>query len=355
MAKCKMKELSSVPEIKLKIDKAEIPKDIALKLMKVKVSSSIDSIDIAKITFHEQEAELQENSLFDIGKAVVISVGYKQKFKEIFNGEITRVDYNYIAGEVCTLQLVCFNKLFHLSRIRHSRAFLKMKDSAIAEKMAGEAGMQKDVEATSETHEYIFQNNQSNLDFLRMRAKRIGYEVAMNGEKFVFKKRRFADQDKSVELKWGENLSEFCVKMDSSNILEEVIVTSWDPVTKKEVEGKAKAGDEDPVASPSKIGTKEVKSKLKHKAKSYKIDIPNLKAKDAKEIAKAELLKRSMDFLTANGICRGSPDIQCAKIITINGVGKRISGDYYIVSCEHIYSKDGYKVMFEAKNNGSAK
>jgi phage protein D len=345
-------EKSLVPEVQIKIDGSEIAKDIANKLMKVKISSSVDGMDIAKVSFHEQEQSLQDESIFTMGKSITIGIGYKQKFEELFNGDIIRIDYKFQAQNVASLELVCFDKLFKMSRIKHQRAFLKMKDSAIAQQMASEAGLQTDVESTSETYDYIFQNNQSNLDFLRMRAKRIGYEVAACEGKLVFKKARFSKQDKSVELKWGENLIEFNAKIDSTEVLEEIIVTSWDPLTKKEVEGKAKAGDEAKVASPSTMGTSEVKSKIKDSAKNYKIDIPNLKASEAKNLAKAELTRRSMEYLSADGTTIGNPKIKAAKIITIKEVGKKLSGDYYITSCEHIYTKKGYKTIFEAKNNG---
>ncbi|MEA3354635.1 MAG: hypothetical protein U9Q33_12560 [Campylobacterota bacterium] len=344
---------SLVPEAKIKIGNKDVPKTIFEKFIKLKVSSSADAMDMAKIVFNDNMGcELQEESIFTIGKPITISLGYSQKYKEIFNGEICRIDYNFAPGQSNYIELICFDKLFKLSRIRHSQAFVKMKDSDIAKKLAAEAGLQCDVDATTTTIDYLFQNNQTNLDFLRMRAKRIGYEVAIDGGKFIFKKARYAKQDKGVELKWEEDLIEFSAKVDATNVLEEIVVTSWDPVKKERVEGKAQAGSEAKVASPKNKGTSEVKSKIKDKAKNYKIDIPNLKAGEAKNIAKAELTRRSMDFLTGNGMCVGNPEIKASKIIKIKNVGKKISGDYYVVSCEHLYGPGGYRTLFEVKNNG---
>ena len=345
---------SLVPEIKIKIDSKEISKTIFDKFVKLKVSSLNDAMDMAKIVFNDnRDFELQDESSFTIGKSISVYIGYNQSFKELFSGEICRVDYNFLQNGLNNIELVCFDKLFKLSRIKHSQAFIKMKDSDIAKKLASEAGLQSDVDATDTTIDYLFQNNQTNLDFLRMRAKRIGYEVAVDNNKFIFKKARFLNQDKCAEIKLEEDLIEFSAKIDATNVLEEIVVTSWDPVTKKRVEGSAKAGDEPKVASPAHKGTKEVKSKIKDKAKNYKIDIPNLKVKEAKAIAKAELTRRSMDFLTGYGSCIGNPDIKASKIITIKNIGKKVSGDYYVVSCEHIYGYNGYKTFFEVKNNGN--
>lgn len=347
-------ERSLVPEVKLKIDSTEIAKNIFSKFVKLKVSSSTDAMDMAKVVFTDsRDCELQSEDIFTIGKSISISIGYSQTFTELFDGEICRIDYNFKQSGLYSIELICFDKLFKLSRIKHSQAFIKMTDSDIAKKLAAEAGLQCDVDDTTTTIEYLFQNNQTNLDFLRMRAKRIGYEVAIDNGKFIFKKSRFADQDNCAEIKFEEDLIEFSAKIDATNVLEEIVVTSWDPVTKTRVEGSATAGDEPKIASPTYKGTQEVKSKIKDKAKNYKIDIPNLKAKEAKAIAKAELTRRSMDFLTGYGSCIGNPDIKASKLITIKNVGEKISGDYYVVSCEHIYGNGGYKTLFEVKNNGN--
>jgi phage protein D len=341
------------PDVKIKIDNKEISQDMEEKFIKLKVSSSANAMDMAKIVFLDTlDCEVQKKSEIAIGKSISISLGYDSKLKEIFVGEIYRIDYNFSINKMNRIELVCFDKLFKLNRIRHSQAFVKMKDSDIAKKLAAEAGLQCDVDATKQTIDYLFQNNQTNLDFLKMRAKRIGYEVAIDGSKFIFKKDRYSKNSKCVTLNWGEGLIEFSAKVDSSNVLEEIVVSSWDPVKKEGVEGKAVAGNEAKVASPKKKGTQEVKSKIKDKAKNYKIDIPNLKASEAKSIAKAELARRSMDFLTATGTCVGNPDIKASKIITIKNVGTIVSGDYYVVSCEHLYGANGYKTIFEAKNNG---
>lgn len=345
---------SLVPEAKIKIDSKELSSDIFDKFVKLKVSSSVDAIGMAKIVFSDnKECELQEEKIFTIGKSVTISLGYSQEFTELFSGEIARIDYNFSQTGLNTIELICFDKLYKLSRIKHSQAFVKMKDSEIAKQLADEVGLQSDIDATTTTIDYLFQNNQTNLDFLRMRAKRIGYEVSIDNGKFIFKKARFSKNDTGPEIKMEDDLIEFSAKIDATNVLEEIVVTSWDPVTKKRVEGSAKAGDEPDVANASNKGTKEVKKKIKDKAKNYKIDIPNLTASEAKAIAKAELTRRSMDFLTGYGSCIGNPDIKASKIIKIKNVGKKISGEYYVVSCEHIYSSSGYKTLFEVKNNGN--
>jgi len=338
----------------IKINSKNIETKIHKNLKKVKVSLSVDAVNMARVLFYDDpnDSFLQEHKDFDIGKEISISMGFDKDIKEVFIGEIIRIDYIF-ENATSLVELICYDKLFKLSRMRYSRPFVKMKDSDIAKKMASEAGLKFDIEATSRVHEYIFQNNESNLDFLRRRAERLGYELDIENGKMIFKSARYKNKKPIISLVWRKELSEFKLKLDSSEVVEEIVVTSWDPIKKETIEEVTKAGDEIKVISAKKMATKEVKKKLKNKAKIYKIDIPNLQNAEAKEIGKSKLTSSSIKFLTARGVCRGEPLIKAGKVIKILGIGEKFSGEYYIVSCEHVYSGDSFKTFFEVVSNGT--
>ncbi len=341
-------------DAEIKINNKKVDREVYANLEKIKVNLSVDALDVAMVVFYDPLTKLQDDANFDIGKDITISIGSK-KYEEIFQGEIVRVDYDFSRGQSPKVHLICYDKLHKLGEMAHSRPFVKMKDSDIAKKMAGEAGLQSSIDTTSKKHDYIFQNNESNLDFLRRRADLIGYELAVDDRKMVFKKARFKDKKKSVNLDWYDTLIDFKVRMDSNNIPEEVMVSSWDYVKKEGVEEKVKAGDEPKVGSAKKMATKEVKSKLKNKSKNYKLDIPNILSGEAKEIAKAKLTASSMNYLKATGSCEGEPKILSGKLLKVGNLGKKLDGEYYITSCEHIYSGSSYRTFFEVISNGTHK
>jgi len=343
-----------VIDAEIKINSKKVDKEIYANLEKVKVSLSVASLDVAMVVFYDPLSKLQDDANFDIGKDITISMG-AEKYEEIFQGEIVRIDYDFSRGQSPKVHLICYDKLHKLTKMTHSRPFIKMKDSDIAKKMAGEAGLQSSIDATSKKHEYIFQNNESNLDFLRRRADLIGYELAIDEGKMIFKKARFKDKKKSVNLDWHDTLIDFKVRMDSANIPEEVMVSSWDYVKKEGVEEKVKAGDEPKVGSAKKMATKEVKSKLKNKSKNYTLDIPNILSGEAKEIAKAKLTALSMNYLKASGSAEGEPKITAGKLLKVGNLGKKLDGEYYITSCEHIYTGSSYRTFFEVLSNGTHK
>jgi len=346
---------SNVAKVVIKIDGTALGTEESDNLMNLKVSSSIGTSSIAKITFFDDSAILQEKTTFDIGKSITIAITTESSSEDIFKGDIIRIDYIFSSGEADKIQIVCYDGLYRLSKIWHSRAFVKMKLSDIATKMAGEASLTGNkIEATTTTIDHLYQNNQSNLDFLRMHAKRIGYEVGIEDGGLFFKKARYKSKTKgSVTLTWGDNLIDMNVKLDASDVLAEVVVSSWNPDTKKNIESSVKAGAEDKVASPKTMGANRVKTKLKSDAKLYRLDFPNLTAAEAKTIATTHLTQSSMSYLKAEGTCVGTPSFKLGTTVEIENIGSKISGEYYITSFDHIYNKDSYKTFFEAQANGT--
>lgn len=344
---------SQVAKILIKVGGQKLDPMAQDKLMRFKINASIQTISIAKLVFSDDMATLQNKMTFDIGKSLSISIGTDKKAEEIFVGDIIRIDYIFQAGQADTIQLICYDGLHRLSKIWHSRAFVKMTLSDIAKKMAGEAKLVGNkIDATTLKYEHVYQNNQTNLDFLRMYAKRIGYEIGIEKGGLLFKKARYKSKTTSkIVLEWGKNLLELTAKVDSSDVLTEVVVSSWDCDTKKNVEASVKV--EDKVALPKDMGTKMIKSKLKSEAKLYRLDFSSLSAAEAKDMATSHLTQASMNYLKVEGLCLGEPTFKLGTMLEVKGVGKKISGQYYINAYEHIYSKSGYKTSFEVQTNGT--
>ena len=321
------------------------------KIVFARVSYALEKSDMFKIVFNDNDMKLQENASFKEGSEVIVKLGYSRKFTKMIKGEIVKIDYDFNTGEQTTISLIGFDKSFRLSRTKFSRSFLKMKDSDIARKIAGEMGLKADITSTKQVHEYIFQNNQSNLNFLKLRGKRLDFEVEIEEDTLIFKEARHTKKDETVVLKWDKNLMEFHPKIDITKVVDEVIITGWDPKTKKLVKGKAKAGDESN-SFGSNGGAKTVVSKYgSSSSKTFKVDSPITTQEEANTMAKSKLNKLNMNYISGDGVCIGEPNIRAGRNITINGVGNRVSGEYYIISAEHIFNKNGYKTYFDFKRN----
>jgi phage protein D len=340
-----------VPEIEIKVDGQKLSKEYIGRLLSARVSYSLDKSDMFQLVFNDSDFAVQEKKIFDAGKEVIVSLGYSQKFTKMIEGEVVKMDYDFETLVPTKLTITGFDKMFRLNRTKHSRSFLKMKDSDIAQKIASEMGLKPDIKATSQKHEYIFQNNQSNLKFLKERAKRIDYEVEVEEGNLVFKPARHEKRENTVKLMWDRTLMEFHTKIDATKVVDEVEVTGWDPKTKKMIKGTSKAGGEKKSIS-GQSGAADVKGKFSNSSsKSFKVDAPITTQEEADNIAKARLNQINMEYMTGYGVAQGEPKIQAGKMIEIGGLSKVLNGDYYISGCEHLYNQHGYKTFFDVKRS----
>jgi uncharacterized protein len=54
------------------------------------------------------------------------------------------------------------------------------------------------------------------------------------------------------------------------------------------------------------------------------------------------------------GICTGRTDLHPGRVIKIDGIGTRFSGQYYVTSTSHRYSqRDPYQTHFVARRNAA--
>jgi len=60
----------------------------------------------------------------------------------------------------------------------------------------------------------------------------------------------------------------------------------------------------------------------------------------------------TLDFIRGEGRCRGCTGVRAGTVIRIDGAGKRFSGQYYVTSALHSYTRrDGYLTQFQVRRN----
>ncbi len=99
----------------------------------------------------------------------------------IFYGEITGLELDLAAHGVPTTVVRCLDRSHRLHRGRQSRSFVQMTDSDIVNKIGGELGFTVHADSTSQVHDWILQNNQTNWEFLNERAARNGSRLYVQG------------------------------------------------------------------------------------------------------------------------------------------------------------------------------
>jgi phage protein D len=70
---------------------------------------------------------------------------------------------------------------------------------------------------------------------------------------------------------------------------------------------------------------------------------------EAKTLALRTLEENAKDMVKGSGSTVGLPDLRAGNVVTIDGLGKRFSGRYFITSSTHAMGDGGYTTQFECR------
>jgi len=308
----------------------------------LQIESDLDHPDMAAVTLTNQTKNWSET--VNLGDPFEISAGFAEQggaqAAVIFKGEVSGIEPIFVPGGGTRVVIRGLNLLHKLYRGKVSLSYTNVTDKDIANKIAGKHGLSLEYDGPSgPKYDHVYQHNQNDLEFLRMRAARIGCEVLVDDKKLYFRKRSTSDSGVAFDLaKPGKEILEsFMPRLSTANQVSKVKVRGWDPKKKEAILGEATPQSS---ALGDKHGTQVTEGTHKN-VEHYMVDIPVQTKEEADNIAKAILDERLMSFITADGIAKGSPNLKPGIVATFNVGCKRFSGKYYIVAVRHRYRHEG--------------
>ncbi|MCA9675736.1 MAG: hypothetical protein H6709_20840 [Kofleriaceae bacterium] len=261
----------------------------------------------------------------------------------IFKGEVVGLDVSYSAGGKSKLTVRGFNKLHRLTRGKKSKTYQDQSDQDIVSSIAGANGLSaQSGNSPKITHKHVYQHNQSDLDFLRVRAARLGFSVWVDDAKLYFDAPKI-DQDSGIELKLENatdaehQLKAFSGRLSNAGVVKKVTVRAWNPEKKEEIVGEASA-------QSSPLGSSNAASSLSDfgDISTFTVDHPVYSVEEAQAIAKAKVADASMGYITADAECRGHHAYKIGIVVkvTVNldTATDRFNGKYLVAGVTHRYA-----------------
>lgn len=300
--------------------------------------------------------------LFEIGKTIKIGFGSStteaREFEEeernyVLEGEITAMECHFTRDSEAPMIIRGYDISHRLWRGRYNRSFQNMTDTDIVNKIAGEVGIPTGtIDETggpygygdiNGSNGYVFQENQTNLEFLRERAARNGFEFFVQDGKLNFRKPKV---DESLELKWLKDVHSFQVRVSSAEQVSEVEVRGWDYSQKRSIVETANRGQ---VHTKNDYGNgASTSTSFKGKPPTPKmilVDQPVFNATEARTLAQALCDELGGEFVHADAKAEGNPKIRPGRVIKISDLGK-YSGEYYVTETRHLFDERIYTTEF---------
>ncbi|MFB2891751.1 VgrG-related protein [Aerosakkonemataceae cyanobacterium BLCC-F50] len=304
-----------------------------------------------------QDEPWRYQDLLQIGKSVKIgfssSTTESQDYQEnnpnqVIEGEMTAIETFFSEKSQAPVIVRGYDFTHRLYRGRYNRSFQNMTDSDIVTKIGNEVGIETGtIDPSGVAHDYVFQENQTNMEFLRERAARIGFEFFVQDGKLNFRKPK-AESEK-LSLKWLTDMHSFRVRVTSAEQVKEVEVRAWDYKEKKAV--VSIKNQEDVITKTENGKGSDTSNKFKGQPPTPKmivVDQPIFNPKEADIMAQALCDELGGQFIYADAKAEGNTKIRPGRVVQLEKMGK-YSGEYYITESRHTYHERVYLTEFSVR------
>lgn len=298
-----------------------------------------------------------DGSEFDFGKRLEVSLGAASVARTVFKGRISAIETEIREGVEPQVLVFAEDALMTLRWTTRCKTWEDSSDSDIVGFIAGEHQLKPAVDVDGPTHKVVQQWNQSDLAFLRERARLLQAEIWVDGESLHFASR---DRRPAPEItlvngntrggEAGNKLLAFNARADLAHQRSEVHVAGYDVNGRQGIDESAAADVVRGEAGPGRLGV-ELLGQAFGTFPAHRLREVPLAGDAATAWAKAEMLRRARGFVRVQGQTNGTPDLVVGASLTLEGVGPMFSGGRYrVTQITHTYDlQNGHRTAFQAE------
>ncbi len=349
-------ETPLVADYQVMIDGAPLPVDVNTCVTSVVVDNDVSLPGMFEVELVASDHQpdplswIDDETLFVVGGVVDVQMGYIGDLESLLIGEITGLEPTFATAHPPSLIVRGYDRRHRLHRGRKTRTFVQEKDSDIVAHIASEAGLSPVVEDTQVVHDYVLQRNQTDMEFLHERARRLNYEVMVDDRDLVF--RPVANNESEIlTLSMDDDLLDLSLRLSAVQQVSEVTLRGWDPKEKQEIQARAGAGDETTKMGGQQSGTDLVEGAF-GAATAMTSHLPVMNQAEADQYVKARFNDIGSRLIVGEGISAGRTDLRPGRVIKLDGIGERFRGQYYVTSAMHRFGQQqGYQTHFSLQRS----
>ena len=327
-------------------------------ILSLTIAETSDGLSRCEIAFGNQGSGGQgveflyfDRKTFDFGKT--LRVEYKG---DLFEGRITGLEARFPSRSPPELVVLAEDALQDLRMVRRTRTFVEQSDAQVFKTIAADHGMDEDVALPGGKHKLLAQVNQSDLAFLRERARAIEAElwiaVANGKAKLSAKPRGDRQSSSSVTLGWRNELSEFAVVADLAGQRTSVVASGWDVSAKAAVQYEATDGELGGEFGSTDSGASILQAKFGLRKESLAHGVPWTQ-QEAEARARAYFKMEARRFVVGHGVARTTGKLRVGAVVDLDGLGPLFTGKYYLAEVRHRFDGSrGLRTEFCAERAG---
>jgi phage protein D len=270
-----------------------------------------------------------DRSILDFGKRFEVKIGGET----LFDGRIMGLEAVFPQDDAPKLRLLAEDRFQDLRMTRRTRAFADTSDADAFRQISNEHGLTPDVDITGPTHKLLAQVNQSDLAFLRERARAIDAELWVQGDQF-HAKARTRRQDDTISITHGNKLREFTVLADLAGQSSSVSASGWDVASKAALQHEATDSILGAELNGDESGASILSSAIGERKESLAHTVP-LTNEEAQAQAEAFFKMSARRFVTGRGVAETDSKLRVGNLVDLQGLGPLFNGKYYLSEVRH--------------------
>jgi phage protein D len=283
----------------------------------------------------------------DFGKALKIKLGTDT----FFDGRIMALEAQFADSIAPQINVLSEDRFQDLRMTRRTRSFADASDSDVINQIAGDHGLTPNVNVNGPTYKVLAQINQSDLAFMRERARAIDAELWMNGS--TLNAKTHTDRGNgALQMIYGGKLHEFSVIADLAGQRTSVSVNGWDVSSKSSLQHESDDSIISGELNGDTSGPSILQSALGVRKESLVHTIP-LTSQEAQSTADAYFKMSARRFVVGHGTAETDVDLRAGCKVNLTGLGPMFSGKYYVTEVRHMFDRRrGLRTEFTAERPG---
>ncbi len=336
-----------------------VVQDISKHVVSFEYEEDEKKADILKLTVDNRDLAYFDSPLFEKGTSLIVSWGYVGAMappREVIVQKVT--------GST-SLVVEAHAKSVLMHKLTRVRSFDNKTRSEIVKQVAAENGYigpeVQDIEETTTRHGVISQTAQTDAQFLKKLADVEGFEFYVDFDGLHWHRRRFEQKPIRVLTYYLPpgvgDIKSFSVENDVTAKPAKVTAKGRDPIAKKDIAQTAdNASTKRSTLAPvieivdPRTGLTTFKTK---EASAQEVVTTATSDKDAKKEADARFTRTQQTAVTLSMELVGDANLVSKTIVEIRGIGKRLSGKYYIGALKHKLDASGYDMSAKSKTDGT--
>ncbi len=328
------------------------------RMIEFKYEDREKGADLSFISLENHDLSLYDEVGFDKGNILELTWGYPNNFSPTRKVIVKR------SKGFRALRVEAYGQEVQLNRETKCRTFENKKRSQVVQELAQKAGFKTDeldIEDTKVIFRTIHQAKQTDAQFIKKLAEKEGFQFYTDFDGFHFHQRRLG-QKPIRSFTWyndpdrGEIISIDDVDTNIAAKPGAVRLKGRNTLRKKNIDVRStnSVTDRDTLANAVLIVDKE-SGNTRTVRRNISEQVQTTGQQDeqaARREADGRYRNTQLSSVKIKFTVVGDPGLVAKSVVILNGMGKRLSGRYYVTKATHTINKQGYRVQLETKRDG---